>query len=70
MKKLLEEPASVAPSSVGVAPGEYGGTTQKEQLESFLVQMFRKHGVCNVQFLKQHLAERQKDKGRVPPRRT
>jgi len=24
--------------------------------------MFKKHGVCNVQFLKQNLAERQKDK--------
>lgn len=57
LKQSLEEPAPKSKAS-----NEFGGATAKEQLENFLLQIFRKYGVCNTQFLKQLLTERQKDK--------
>jgi len=63
LAKLLEE-AVVSPVANPKA-SQYGGNTAKEQLEKFFMDMFRKYGVCNLAFLKQNLAERQKDKGKL-----
>jgi hypothetical protein len=61
MTKIIEE--SVIVPVTNVKTTEYGGGTSKEQLENFLKGLFKKYGVCNIGLLKQHLTERQKDKG-------
>jgi len=60
LAKLLEE-VTVVPVANPKA-NQFGGNSAKEQLESFFAEMFKKFGVCNIGFLKQHLTERQKTK--------
>jgi hypothetical protein len=45
-----------------VSEDRFAGHTVKEQLEQFFNELFRKFGVCNLQFLKQHFVVRQQEK--------
>ncbi len=59
----MEGGASVSAAAAGSAVGPsidvipFPGTNQREQLQNLLVEVLKKDGVCNLQYLRQKLDE-------------
>jgi hypothetical protein len=57
--------AATAPTVSEADKEKFGGKTPREQLERFLTQNLRNHGVCHPDFLKQMLHSRQQEKSKL-----